>query len=104
MSDGVIGTVTWSLRPELTDACVEALSGMFAVTRTHAGFRNIRLLRSEIEPDTLILIQEWDSVQDHLNYMRFRAENGDIDRLTAMTMSPPQIGYWATTPLAAAQA
>ena len=104
MSEGVIATVTWSLKPELAVACVETLRAMFPVTRTHPGFRNIRLLRSETDANELILIQEWDSVQDHQNYMRFRAERGDIDRLMAMTVGPPQIGYWAIAPLAAAEA
>jgi quinol monooxygenase YgiN len=102
MSDGVLVTVTWKIKPELAEACVEMLRGMFPTTRLKKGFRNIRLLRSELDPNDLILVQEWDAVADHQAYMQFRTETGDIEALMAMTVSPPQIGYWGLEPLAAA--
>ncbi len=104
MSTGVLTTVTWRIKPELADTCIEALRGMFPTTRLKKGFRNIRLLRSEVDPNEFILVQEWDEVQDHQDYMQFRTETGDIAKLMAMTVSPPQIGYWSLEPLAAAQA
>jgi quinol monooxygenase YgiN len=104
MSKGVLATVTWKIKPELADAFVETLCGMFPTTRLKKGFRNIRLLRSDVEPNEFVLVQEWDAVQDHQNYMQFRIETGDGERLMAMTVSPPQIGYWSLEPLAAAQA
>lgn len=103
MSKGVLATVTWRIKPELAEACVEALRDMFPTTRLKKGFRNIRLLRSEVDPNEFILVQEWDEVQSHQDYMQFRTETGDIDKLMAMTVSPPQIGYWSLEPLAAAQ-
>ena len=102
MSKGVLATVTWRIKPELADTCVEALRGMFPTTRLKKGFRNIRLLRSEVDPNEFILVQEWDEVQDHQDYMQFRTETGDIAKLMAMTVSPPQIGYWSLERLAAA--
>ena len=104
MSEGVLATVTWRIRPELAEACIEALREMFPATRLKKGFRNIRLLRSEADPNEFILVQEWDTVQDHQNYMQFRGETGDMTKLMAMTVSPPQIGYWSLEALAAAQA
>ena len=104
MSEGVLVTVTWKIKPELAETCVETLRAMFPTTRLKQGFRNIRLLRSEIDPNEFILVQEWDAVQNHQDYMQFRAETGDIAKLMAMTVSPPQIGYWSPNPLAAAQA
>ena len=104
MSKGVLATVTWRIKPERADECVEALRGMFPTTRLKEGFRNIRLLRSDVDPHEFILLQEWDAVQDHQSYMQFRIETGDIAKLMAMTVSPPQIAYWSLDPLAAAQA
>jgi hypothetical protein len=80
------------------------LRNMFPTTRLKKGFRNIRILRSEADPDEFNLVQEWDEVQDHKNYMQFRTETGDMAKLLATVVSPPQIGYWALDPLAAAQA
>ena len=102
MSEGVLATVTWRIKPELADDCVAALRGMFPTTRLKKGFRNIRLLRNEVDQNEFILVQEWDEVENHQDYMRFRTETGDLAKLMAMTVSPPQIGYWSLEPLAAA--
>lgn len=104
MLNGVLATVTWKTKPELADMCVEALRGMFPMTRLKKGFRNIRLLRSEVDPNEFTLVQEWDEVQDHQNYMQFRTETGDLEKLMAMAVNPPQIAYWSLEPLASAQA
>ena len=102
MSKGVLATVTWKIKPELVDTCLKTLREMFPTTRLKKGFRNIRLLRSEVDPTEFILVQEWDEVQDHQDYMQFRAKTGDLAKLMAMTVSPPKIGYWSLEPLAAA--
>lgn len=104
MSEGVTVTVAWTIKLEFADAFVEALRGMFPVTRQHAGFRNIRLLRSGIDPNQFLLIEEWDEAQNFQDYAQFRVGTGDTARLLAMTAGPPQPGVWALDPLAAAQA
>lgn len=104
MSEGVLVTATWKIKPELADTCVETLRAMFPTTRLKKGFRNIRLLRSDVDPNEFILVQEWDNAQDHQAYMQFRTESGDMAKLLAMTVSPPQLGYWKFDPLASAQA
>jgi quinol monooxygenase YgiN len=104
MSQGVVVTVTWAVKPELTNTMVETLRGMFTQTRLRKGFRNIRLLRSDVDPNQLVLIEEWDHVDDFHAYAQFRAETGDTQKLLAMTVSDPQLGVWTLDPLAAAQA
>ena len=104
MSEGVTVTVAWAIKPELADTCVATLRGMFPETRLHKGFRSIRLLRSDVDPNQLLLIEEWDEAQNFRDYAQFRTETGDTARLLAMTVSPPQMGVWALNPLAAAQA
>ena len=103
-TDGVVATVIWKAKQEHTDTCIETLRNMFPVTRTHKGFRNIRLLRSAHDPNELVLIQEWDSVEDHGSYMKFRTNTGEMAKLMAMTNGPMQLSYWASSPLASAEA
>ena len=76
---------------------------MFVETRCHKGFRNIRLLRSDIEPNHFILIEEWDTAQDFYDYADFRVERGDTEMLMAKTATPPQTGIWDLTRLAGAE-
>ena len=104
MPDGVIATVIWKADPDLVDTCIETLRDMLPVTRQRSGFRSIRLLRSAHDPNELILIQEWDSVQDHQSYMQFRTGSGEMEKLMKMAVGPMQLNYWANSPLAAAQA
>src|ERR1700757_2576094 len=104
MSEGVVVTVTWNVKPELTDTMVETFRGMFTQTRLRKGFRNIRLLRSNVDPNQLVLIEEWDQVQDFHAYAQYRVETGDTEKLLAMTVSDPQLGIWMLDPVAAAQA
>ena len=95
MPNGITVTVAWIIKPELANEFVETLRGMFPETRLHKGFRNIRLLRSDLDPSHFMLIEE---------YVQFRTDRGEMPGLAAMTVSPPQIGVWALDPLAAAQA
>jgi quinol monooxygenase YgiN len=104
MSNGVTVTVTWAIKPELSETFVEALRGFFPETRLHEGFRNIRLLRGDVDPNQFVLIEEWDEAQNFHDYAQFRVDTGDTARLLAMTVSFPQMGVWALNPLAAAQA
>jgi len=103
MSEGVTVTVAWAIKPELADTFAETLRGMFPHTRLHAGFRNIRLLRSDADPSQFLLIEEWDEARNFRDYAQFRTETGDTAGLLAMTASPPQMGVWALKPVAAAQ-
>ena len=104
MSEGVTVTVAWAIKPELADMFAESLRGMFPQTRLHQGFRNIRLLRSDADPNQFLLIEEWDEAQNFHSYAQFRTETGDTAGLLAMTVSPPQMGVWALNPVAVAQA
>src|SRR5271154_14765 len=95
-------TVAWIIKPELANAFVETLRGMFPETRLHKGFRNIRLLRSDLDPDHFVLIEEWDEAQNFQDYVQSRTDRGETAGLRAMPVSPPQMGVWALEPLAAA--
>jgi quinol monooxygenase YgiN len=67
-------------------------------------FRNIRLLRSDTDPNQFVLIEEWDEAQNFQDYAQFRVETDDTEKLLAMTATYPQVGVLAVSPLASAQA
>lgn len=98
----VLCTVILLIKPECADEFVKTLGGMFSETRTHDGFINIRLLKSDTAENEFILLQEWETAQHHQAYMAFRGERGDLDRLAAMTAGPTLIHYWGVSPLASA--
>lgn len=98
----VLCTAIWVIKPDRAREFVETLGGMFAETRTHEGFVNMRLLQSDNAENEFILLQEWQTTQHHQAYVGFRGKNGDLDRLAAMTAAPTRISYWGVTPLASA--
>lgn len=104
MSNGVVVTVNWMLKPESADAFVAALGGMFKETRLREGFRNIRLLRSDTNSNHFTLIEEWDEARNYHEYVAWRTARGDFDGLVTMMAEQPQVGVWDLKPLAAAQA
>jgi heme-degrading monooxygenase HmoA len=104
MSEGVTVTVAWVIKPEFADTFAKFLGRMFPETRRHKGFRSIRLLRGDVDPNQFVLIEEWDEARNFHDYAQFRVETGDTEKLLAMTASYPQLGVWAFNPLAAAQA
>ena len=72
MPKGITVTVAWIIKPELANEFVETLRGMFPETRLHKRFRNIRLLRSDFDPNHFMLIAEWDEAQNFHDYVQFR--------------------------------
>ena len=60
VSEGVTVTVAWVIKPELADTFVESLRGMFPETRLRNGFRNVRLLKSDVDANQFLLIKESD--------------------------------------------
>ena len=104
MSEGVTVTVAFAVKPELANKFVDTLRGMFPVTRLRAGFRNIRLLKSKVDPSQFVLIEEWDEAQNFYDYAQFRTETGDTAELMVMTVGSPHVAIYAQAPLAAAHA
>jgi|GEM_PF-5264626 len=77
---------------------------MFPETRLRDGLRSIRLLRSDVDPNQFLLIEEWDSAQNFQDYAQFRTDTGDTAKLLAMIDGPPQISVWPLIPTAEARA
>ena len=104
MSRGVTIIVHWAIKPDQTEAFIRTLAEMFAETRGHKGFRNIRLLRETDVSHQFVMIQEWDSKERFQDYVRYRADTGGAATLMAMVTSPPQTSFWLGDPLASAEA
>ena len=104
MSEGVTVTVAFAVKPQLADKFVGSLRRMFPVTRQRPGFQSIRLLRSQIDPNQFVLIEEWDEARNFHDYAQFRTETGDTAELMAMTIDSPQVAIYSQGPLAAAHA
>jgi quinol monooxygenase YgiN len=108
MSDGVIVTVRWCIRPDRSDDFERSLRAMFPVTKTHKGFRSITLVAShdaaKEDARDYLLIEEWDDAGTFEAYGKFRVDTGDTAMLLDMTVDYPQVTIWSGSPLAHAEA
>lgn len=102
MSEGVIVTVKLSVKPDRLEELVNMLGAMFPVTRLRKGFRDIQLLKSGIESNVVLLLEEWDTAQDFQTYIEFRVKTGEMATISELTDSPPRIEIWDCLALAEA--
>jgi len=104
MSTGALITVNWKIKPEATEAFIAKTAELFKTARLKPGFRNIRLLRGDIDKNEFILIEEWDKSQMWLDYVDYRTKSGEFEAYNAMLAAPAQFGMWDIDAIAAAEA
>ena len=62
-------------------------------TKKCDGFIDIKVLRDQDNHNTLVLLQKWESKQNHLDYLKLRTEQGLFDKLKDMLDVEPEILY-----------
>ena len=93
--DGVTATVVLEFKSGAADEHLKKMPAMLIETRNFQGFRDIRVLRHEDNPDRLILIEDWDSITDYRAYVAWRTEQGTMDNVGQMLAVPPRIDVWS---------
>ena len=95
MSDGIIVTINFSFKPGTAQAFAAALPGMFEATRARKGFRSIRAVLGQADPDRMLFVEEWDSAADYQAYLDWRSSRGeDLSSMEAMLTAPPTLEIW----------
>lgn len=64
-------------------------------TRQFAGFIDISI-QSELQSNKVIFYSQWQQVSNYQNYLAWRTEKGDLNILSQMLNSPPNIRYFET--------
>ena len=71
-------------------ALLECLSEMVPETRKKEGAISIDVCVDQDNSDRIVLVERWDSRFHHENYVAYRKERGDIDKIMTMLSSPPK--------------
>ena len=66
-------------------------------TRSYDGCLGLDTYQDQDDPDTLVLVQKWDSRQHYEKYFGWRQETGAFDELAAAVEGPPSIRYFNLT-------
>lgn len=60
-------------------------------TRAFSGCISMKILQCEENPNEFIFSGRWESSQHYKNYLAFRAEQGALEKIGALLVSPPEI-------------
>ncbi len=101
MGDGIILTIDMVIKPELAEAVCAGIPAMFEDTAKFRGFRSIRVVRHQHQPNRLLIVEHWDAEEDYKAYDSWRNRDGDMDRAREHLLSiemnvwPGLIGFAA---------
>ncbi|NNC81910.1 MAG: hypothetical protein HKN94_17340 [Acidimicrobiales bacterium] len=73
-------TVTITIAFEAGEGCrdelVDAMIGVIPDTQAFEGCENIRFVESVDQPGSLLLVEDWASIEHYQRYKAWRAESG----------------------------
>ena len=76
----VMITLEMPVKPDMLEDYLNILKGALAETRSYKGCRSVTTLVDQ-ETSSVVLVEEWDSVEDQQAYMAWRVETGLIDAI-----------------------
>lgn len=59
-------------------------AAMLVETRRFAGCESVVLVQNLSDSTDFVLVEHWDSSDDHERYVKWRAEQGDLKKLFAL--------------------
>ena len=68
------------VKPDMLEDYLNILIGALVETRDYTGCRSVTTLVDQ-ETSSVVLVEEWDSVEDQQAYMAWRVETGLIDAI-----------------------
>lgn len=68
--------------------------GVLPDTREFDGCTSIYLVRNQDDPQSLMIVEQWDSRPQYEKYLAWRTERGDIDALLEMMEGEPNIRFF----------
>ena len=73
---------------------IDFLQRIIPATRSYQGCTGASFGLSQKPPKTVLLIEEWDSLQDFEAYLNWRVERSDFATLTSLLASDPIVTHF----------
>ena len=67
---------------------ITLLNEVLSETRAFPGCISMNILQSEQNPNEFVFSGEWEAASDYENYLSFRTNRGDIERLSSLLVAP----------------
>jgi len=84
----VMITLELPVKPDMLDEYLDILKEALVETRDYKGCNNVTTLVDQ-ETSSVLLLEEWDSVEDQQAYMAWRVETGLLDAITPFMQGDP---------------
>jgi len=82
----VMITLEMPVKPDMLEEYLNILKGALVETRSYKGCISVTTLVDQ-ETSSVLLIEEWDSVEDQQAYIAWRIETGLIDAISPFMQS-----------------
>lgn len=90
--------VTITLGFTFTDEAIQPfcdnLPSMLQDTAKRPGFIDIKVVRHKDDPNRVLFVETWQSEQAYTDYIAWRTERGDMEKMSTALSAPPQMDVW----------
>jgi quinol monooxygenase YgiN len=76
---------------------VEAFRALLPDTRKKDGCQGVEVTTNLDNPDNVVLVERWATRKHYEDYLAWRQQRGDLDKLAAALVGPPSIRYFNVT-------
>ena len=84
-------------KPGAGDSLLETFRSILPDTRAYDGCIGVDTLRDRDDPDTLVLVETWESRAHYEKYFAWRQESGLVEQLGKVVAAPPNLRYFDHT-------
>jgi quinol monooxygenase YgiN len=91
--------VLFHCRPGKGKDLLSTLAEILGDTRAYDGCISVETFVDADNPDTIMIIEDWETRTQNESYNAWRAETGIAETLTPILSAPPQTRYLETYPI-----
>ena len=83
-----------NVKPESMEDMKKFMADNLGDTRAFDGCHGISVHTSVDDPNTMVLVEEWESKDHYEKYLGWRTETGGMDTIGSMLAGEPNIRYF----------
>ena len=78
-------------KPGQGDALAAAFNKILPDTRKYQGCQGVTLHQKADDPDAVLLVEQWDSAEDHQAYSVWRRDSGTLGSVMELAGGRPEV-------------
>ena len=82
------------LKPEAAEAFARGMEQTLQETRSHDGCMTVRGFRNQDDPSHIIVIEEWETREKYMDYVKWRQSTGMMERVASIMREPMRPSFY----------